>query len=85
MKRLGIDTILANTAQAKGRVERYNSTIQNRLIVDIKRFGIKDYDQLNEWFNLESEDIFNFKKICEQQEELINLLITNPFFSKNIK
>ena len=51
MKRLGIDTILANTARAKGRVERYNSTIQNRLIVDIKRFGIKDYDQLNEWFN----------------------------------
>lgn len=41
--------------------------------------------ELNEWFNLESEDIFNFKKICEQQEELINLLITNPFFSKNIK
>lgn len=45
----------------------------------------KEKKELNEWFNLENKDIFNFKKICEQQEELINLLLTNPFFSKGIR
>lgn len=45
----------------------------------------KNKKELNEWFNLENEDIFNFKKICKQQEELINLLLANPYFSKNIK
>ena len=51
MERLGIETILANSSQAKGRVERYNGTIQLRLINDIIRKKIKNYDQLNEWFN----------------------------------
>ena len=51
MKRLGIETILANSSEAKGRVERYNGTCQNRLPNDIIRFKIKNYNQLNEWFN----------------------------------
>ena len=51
MEELGIELIYANSAQAKGRVERYNGTVQRRLPNDIVRFGIKDYDQLNEWFN----------------------------------
>ena len=51
MEDLGIEMIFANTSQAKGRVERYNGTAQNRLPNDIIRFGIKDYDELNEWFN----------------------------------
>ena len=51
MNRLGIETILANSSEAKGRVERYNGTCQNRLPNDIIRFGIKDYDELNAWFN----------------------------------
>ena len=48
MKRLGIETILANSSEAKGRVERYNGTCQNRLPNDIIRFKIKNYNQLNE-------------------------------------
>jgi len=61
MKHLGIETILANSSQAKGRVERYNSTIQNRLVVDIKRYKIKDYDELNVWFNSTYKHYLNKK------------------------
>lgn len=50
-KQLGINMIFANTPQAKGKVERWNYTIQNRLLVDIKRYNIKSVDELNKWFN----------------------------------
>lgn len=51
VEHLGIQAIYASYAQSKGRVERYNGTCQLRLPNDIKRFKVKDYDQLNEWFN----------------------------------
>lgn len=52
MHKLNIETIYANSAEAKGRVERYNGTIQNRLPNDIIRFKVPhDYDELNRWLN----------------------------------
>lgn len=48
---LGIELIFANTPQAKGKIERMNETIQNRLLNDIKRYKIKTYSELNKWFN----------------------------------
>ena len=48
---LGINIIAANTPQAKGKVEKWNNTIQNRLINDIKRYGIKSIYELNIFFN----------------------------------
>lgn len=51
LEELGIQLIFANSPQAKGKIEKMNCTIQNRLLNDIKRFNIKNYDQLNKWFN----------------------------------
>lgn len=48
---LGIELIYANTSQAKGKIEKMNDTIQNRLLNDIIRFDIKTYEELNKWFN----------------------------------
>lgn len=48
---LGVRMVFAGSPQAKGRVERYNLTEQLRLVNDIIRFGIEDYDQLDSWFN----------------------------------
>lgn len=48
---LGIELIFANTPQAKGKIERMNETIQNRLLNDIRRYKIKTYSELNKWFN----------------------------------
>ena len=38
-----------------------NKTIQNRLLNDIKRFNIKTYTELNEWFNSYYKDYLNKK------------------------
>ena len=56
MVKIHIEMIYANSSEAKGRVERYNGTVQNRLPNDIIRFkkkGVKleNYDDLNIWFN----------------------------------
>ena len=48
---LGINIIAANTPQAKGNVEKWNNTIQNRLRNDIKRYGINSIEELNVFFN----------------------------------
>lgn len=51
MRSIGIEQIFALSPEAKGRIERANGTIQRRLPIDIKRFGIKNYDEINNWFN----------------------------------
>ncbi len=51
MRDLGVRMVFANSPQAKGRVERYNSTAQMRLPTDAVRFGVTSYDQFNAWFN----------------------------------
>lgn len=58
---LGIELIFANSPEAKGKIEKMNSTIQNRLLNDIKRYNIKTYDELNQWFNNYYIDYLNRK------------------------
>ena len=40
MEQLGIEVICANTPQAKGRVERVNATLQDRLVKEMRLRGI---------------------------------------------
>lgn len=47
MAELGIDLICAASPQAKGRVERANQTLQDRLVKELRLAGINDYDQAN--------------------------------------
>lgn len=47
MGELNIDTMCANTPQAKGRVERVNSTLQDRLVKELRLAGISDADSAN--------------------------------------
>ena len=87
MDKLGIERIFANTSQAKGLIERYNSTAQRRLPNDIVRFNIKDYDQLNIWFNdfyikylnekfahLPVDPVYEFVELTENYD--LNLVFT---------
>ena len=46
---LGIDSIPANTPQAKGRVERANQTLQDRLVKEMRLAGIDDIESANAW------------------------------------
>lgn len=46
---LDVDLICANSPQAKGRVERANQTLQDRLIKEMRLMNICDYDQANQY------------------------------------
>ena len=47
MRQLGIKIICANTPQAKGRVERMNLTLQDRLVKELRLHNISDIDRAN--------------------------------------
>ena len=47
MKTLGVNVILANTAQAKGRVERLYGTLQDRLVKEMRLAGISTIESAN--------------------------------------
>lgn len=47
MKQLDIEIICANTPQAKGRVERANLTLQDRLVKEFREHNISDIEQAN--------------------------------------
>jgi hypothetical protein len=51
MKALGVDLILANTPQAKGRVERMNGTLQDRLVKELRLAGISDMESANRFLD----------------------------------
>jgi len=42
MGELGVELILANSPQAKGRVERMNGTLQDRLVKELRLRGVRD-------------------------------------------
>lgn len=46
---LGIEGIQANSPQAKGRVERANQTLQDRLVKEMRLAGLNDQANANAW------------------------------------
>lgn len=53
---LNIDLICANSSQAKGRVERANKTLQDRLIKEMRLAGINSIEEANAWLPTFIED-----------------------------
>ncbi len=49
MAQLGVELILANSPQAKGRVERMNGVLQDRLVKALRLAGISDLKSANEF------------------------------------
>jgi len=47
MKRLDVELIMAHSPQAKGRVERMNGTLQDRLVKEMRLAGISDIASAN--------------------------------------
>ena len=46
---LDVELICASSPQAKGRVERANQTLQDRLIKEMRLLDIRDYEQANQY------------------------------------
>ena len=49
MEQLGVELILANSPQAKGRVERTNGVLQDRLVKALRLEGISELGRANEY------------------------------------
>jgi hypothetical protein len=49
LEQLGIEGIQANSPQAKGRVERANQTLQDRLVKEMRLQGISSKEAANDW------------------------------------
>jgi len=47
MAALGVELILANSPQAKGRVERMNGVLQDRLVKEMRLAGVSDMESAN--------------------------------------
>jgi hypothetical protein len=51
MRELGIEVIHARSPQAKGRVERVNQTLQDRLVKELRLAGISSIEAANQFIN----------------------------------
>lgn len=49
MRELGIEVFFASSPEAKGRVERVNQTLQDRLVKEMRLEGICNYEKANEF------------------------------------
>lgn len=56
MKQLNIQLIYANTPQAKGRVERSNKTLQDRLVKELRLLNISTIEEANAYLPTFIED-----------------------------
>jgi transposase len=56
MQELDIQIICANTPQAKGRIERVNQTLQDRLVKELRLRGLSDMDSANAFLGEFRED-----------------------------
>lgn len=98
-RELGIKIIFANTPQAKGRVERVNATLQDRLVKELRLMKINDIETANKFlpqYILKHNDLFSVKAADPTDvhrkelptEEQLNLIFTHQeqrIVSKNLE
>ena len=71
MKALGVHMIRARGPQAKGRVERLFGTIQDRLLKELAREGIRDIEEANRYLGEAFLSRFNRRFGCAAREETV--------------
>jgi hypothetical protein len=69
LEELGMETIPAFSAQAKGRIERQGGTFQDRLIAEMALAGMTGIDTANPWLDASYLDRFN-KRFAKSPELL---------------
>jgi hypothetical protein len=98
MKELNIELIHANTAQAKGRVERVNQTLQDRLVKELRLRGISSIEEGNKYlpkymkkfnkrFSVEPKSKVNAHRPILKEDNLGNILCLKNIrvISKNLE
>jgi Winged helix-turn helix len=98
LKELDIELICANSPQAKGRVERANRTLQDRLVKDMRLAGVTNMEEgnaflenywgiYNKKFSKSPKDLKNEhrKVLPEQDLSMIFSIKENRIVSKNLE
>lgn len=65
MRQLGVELICANSPQAKGRVERANGTLQDRLVKALRMAGISSIQEANEFLQRQFLPEHNRRFMCD--------------------
>jgi transposase len=87
MDSLGVELIYANSPQAKGRVERANKTLQDRLIKELRLAGINDIETANKFlpdfikkhnqkFAVEPKNKIDAHRQLQLSDEELNLIFS---------
>jgi len=97
MRELGIEVICANSPQAKGRVEKVNETLQDRLVKEMRLEGINTMEEGNKYlpvfiidfnrrFSVEPKDPGDAHRPLLPTENLKDILIKKEvrILSKNL-
>src|SRR6266545_1129563 len=74
MQELDIQIICANTPQAKGRVERVNQTLQDRLVKEMRLRDISNMADLNQRFAIEPRSSVNAHRPLTTKDDLARIL-----------
>jgi len=99
MRELDIEIICANSPQAKGRVEKANRTLQDRLIKEMRLRGISDIpsanaflpefmEDYNKRFAVEPANATDAHRTAIPDEETLNLIFSKQYrrtISKNLE
>ncbi len=79
LNELNIEILCANSSQAKGRVERANRTLQDRLVKELRLAGLADMDAANAFLPAFMERYnAKFAKIPRRPDDLHRPLNTEP-------
>ena len=87
MDNLGVEVIYANSPQAKGRIERANQTLQDRLTKELRLTEINDIETANKFlpefiekynqkFAVEPKDINDAHRQLQLSDEELNLVFS---------
>lgn len=74
LEELGIESIPAGSPQAKGRVARKFGVLQDRLIPEMRREGIKDMETANVWLKSGAIDRYN-ARFAKQAANIHSLFV----------
>jgi transposase len=99
MEALDIEIICANTPQAKGRVEKANRTLQDRLVKELRLMGINDIEtanaflpefivDFNQRFAVEPANATDAHRPCKLSDEVLKEILcyhTDRKLSKNLE
>jgi hypothetical protein len=77
MQDIGVELIYAHSAPAKGRVERMNGTLQDRLIKWLRVEGISDMDTANKNLDRFTDDLNNKFAISPREAADLHIHVEN--------